>query len=52
VMRVVVGVCQRVVVLHYGQTLAEGAPAEVLRDQRVIEAYLGEKYAKLLGGSP
>jgi branched-chain amino acid transport system ATP-binding protein len=50
VMRVVVGVCQRVVVLHYGQTLAEGVPAEVLRDQRVIEAYLGEKYAKRLAG--
>jgi branched-chain amino acid transport system ATP-binding protein len=52
VMRVVVGVCQRVVVLHYGQTLAEGAPGEVLRDQRVIEASLGEKYAQRLGGSP
>jgi branched-chain amino acid transport system ATP-binding protein len=50
VMRVVVGVCQRVVVLHYGQTLAEGVPAEVLRDQRVIEAYLGEKYAKRIAG--
>jgi branched-chain amino acid transport system ATP-binding protein len=46
VMRVVVGVCQRVVVLHFGQTLAEGAPGAVLRDPRVIEAYLGERYAK------
>jgi len=45
VMRVVVGVCQRAVVLHFGQTLAEGVPSEVLRDQRVIEAYLGERYA-------
>jgi branched-chain amino acid transport system ATP-binding protein len=48
VMRVVVGVCQRVVVLHFGQTLAEGAPYAVLRDPRVVEAYLGEKYAKRL----
>jgi branched-chain amino acid transport system ATP-binding protein len=46
VMRVVVGVCERVVVLHFGQTLAEGRPEEVLEDRRVIEAYLGEKYAR------
>jgi branched-chain amino acid transport system ATP-binding protein len=50
VMRVVVGVCERVVVLHFGQTLAEGAPDEVLRDTRVVEAYLGEKYARRLAG--
>jgi branched-chain amino acid transport system ATP-binding protein len=48
VMRVVVGVCQRVVVLHFGQTLAEGEPGAVLRDPRVVEAYLGERYAKRL----
>jgi branched-chain amino acid transport system ATP-binding protein len=50
VMRVVVGVCKRVVVLHFGETLAEGSPNEVLRDQRVIEAYLGEKYARRMTG--
>jgi len=46
VMRVVVGVCNRVVVLHFGEVLAEGAPGAVLQDSRVIEAYLGEKYAQ------
>jgi len=46
VMRVVVGVCQRAVVLHQGKVLVQGATAEVLEDDRVIEAYLGERYAK------
>ena len=46
VMKVVVGVCQRAVVLHFGQLLAEGEPQQVLKDERVIEAYLGEKYAQ------
>ena len=51
VMRVVVGVCQRVVVLAQGQTLAQGLPEAVLRDQRVIEAYLGERYARRVAGA-
>jgi branched-chain amino acid transport system ATP-binding protein len=46
VMRVIVGVCRRVVVLHLGRRLTEGRPQEVLTDERVIEAYLGEKYAR------
>jgi branched-chain amino acid transport system ATP-binding protein len=48
VMRVIVGICRRAVVLHFGQVLAEGEPEVVLRDERVIEAYLGERYAKRL----
>ena len=50
VMRVIVGVCDRAIVLHFGKLLAEGVPREVLSDRRVIEAYLGERYARQQDG--
>ena len=50
VMRVIVGVCERVIVLDLGRTLADGLPDVVLRDERVIQAYLGERYARRLRG--
>jgi len=46
VMKVIVGICNRALVLNFGRTLVEGPPAEVLKDRRVIEAYLGQRYAR------
>lgn len=46
IMQAIMGVCERLVVLSYGEKIAEGHPVEVCNDERVIQAYLGERICR------
>jgi branched-chain amino acid transport system ATP-binding protein len=44
-MKVVLSLCSRIVVLHHGELIAQGDPQAIIRDPRVVQAYLGRRYA-------
>jgi branched-chain amino acid transport system ATP-binding protein len=44
IMAAMMRLAQRIVVLHHGERIAEGTPAEVVADRRVVDAYLGEEF--------
>ena len=46
---VVTRACSRVIVLHQGQVISDGPTAAVMRDRKVVEAYLGARYASVAG---
>jgi branched-chain amino acid transport system ATP-binding protein len=54
-MKLVMGICEEITVLDYGETIAVGSPEQVRKNRKVVEAYLGDSYleanAQLTAGS-
>jgi branched-chain amino acid transport system ATP-binding protein len=50
-MKVVLALCSRIVVLHHGELIAEGPPRAIVEDPRVVEAYLGSRWASRAQGA-
>jgi branched-chain amino acid transport system ATP-binding protein len=46
VMKAVMGISHRIMVLQFGKRIALGPPKEIAENQKVIESYLGERFAK------
>ncbi|MGD0643370.1 MAG: ABC transporter ATP-binding protein [Candidatus Bathyarchaeia archaeon] len=44
VMRVIMGLCNRVIVLHHGEKICEGTPNQVCNDENVVKVYLGKRF--------
>jgi len=45
IMKVIMGLCEQVTVLHHGEKICEGTPAEVCSNKEVINVYLGKRYS-------
>ncbi len=45
VMRVIMGLCDHVTVLHHGEKIFEGTPKEVVNDEHVVKVYLGKRFS-------
>ena len=45
IMKVIMGLCEQVTVLHHGEKICEGTPAEVCSNKEVINVYLGKKFS-------